>query len=88
MENTKILTEAQIEALEKVAELVRKAVEWIVDTIKSLAKVIRELWRAVVENYTNKRVVHLALHHKDLRVRKKNMNRIMKGLRRWINCKE
>jgi phosphopantothenate synthetase len=88
LENAKILTEAQIEAIEKVAELVRKAVEWIVDTIKELAKVIQELWRAVIENYTNKRVLHLAMYHKDLRVRKKNRNRIMKWLRRWINCRE
>lgn len=88
MENTKILTEAQIKAIEEVAELARKAIEWIVDIIKAAAEVITKWWRTVIESYTNKRVVHLALHHKDLRVRKKNMNRIIKWLRRWINCKE
>lgn len=88
MESTKILTEAQIEAIEKVAELARKAIEWIVDTIKAVADVVCRLWRAFIENYHNKRVIHLALHHKDLRVRKKNRNRIVKWLRRYIRCKE
>ena len=88
MENAKILTEAQIEAIEKVAELVKQAVAWIVNTIKALAEVIADLWRTVIENYHNKRVVHLAIHHKDLRVRKKNRNRIVKWLRRYMRCKE
>lgn len=88
MDNTKILTEAQIEAIEKVAELVRKAVEWIVDTIKALAEVIADLWRTIIENYHNRRVIHLALHHKDLKVRKKNQNRIMKWLWRYMRCRE
>lgn len=88
MENAKILAEAQIEAIEKVAELVQKAIAWIVDIIKALADVLQELWRIVVKNYTNKRVVHLAMHHKDLRVRKKNRNRIMQWLRRYIRCRE
>lgn len=88
MENAKILTEAQIEAIEKVAELVRKAIEWIVDIVKAVAEVIRRLWKAFIENYTNKRVIHLALYHKDLRVRKKNRNRIVKWLRRYIKCRE
>ena len=87
MENTKILTEAQIEAIEKVAELVREAVKWIVNAIKAIAEVVAELWRTVM-NYPNKRVIHLALHSKDLRVRKKNRNRIMKWLRRYMRCRE
>lgn len=88
METTKILTEAQIEAIEKVAELVREAVKCIVNAIKALAEVIAELWRAFIENYPNKRVIHLDIHSKDLRVRKKNRNRIMKWLRRYIKCRE
>lgn len=88
MENTKILTEAQIEAIEKVAELVREVVERIVDIVKALAEVIHRLWKAFIENYHNKRVIHLAIHHKDIRVRKKNRNRIVKWLRRYIKCRE
>jgi vacuolar-type H+-ATPase subunit H len=88
MENTKILTEAQMKAFEELAELVAKAIKIIVDVIKDAAKIITEVWRKVIENYTNKRVVHLALHHKDCRVRKKNTNRIMKWLRRFIKCNE
>ena len=87
MENTKILTEAQIEAIEKVAELVKEAVKWIVSAIKAIAEVIADLWRTVVENYHNKRVIHLALHSKDLRVRKKNRNRIISWLWRYMRCR-
>ena len=88
MENAKILTEAQIEAIEKVAELVQQVVTVIVTVVKKIAEYIHTLWRAIIENYTNKRVIHLALHHKNLRVRKKNRNRIIKWLRRYIRCKE
>lgn len=88
MDNTKILTEAQIKAIEEVAELVKQAVEWIVKALKALAQVVVDLWRTVIANYQNRRVVHLALHHKDLRVRKKNGHRIMRWLRRYIKCRE
>lgn len=88
MENTKILTEAQIEAIEKVAEFVMEVVKLIVDAIKAVAEVIADLWRTVIENYPNKRVMHLALHSKDFRVRKKNRNRILKWLQRYMRCRE
>ena len=88
MENAKLLTEAQIKAIEELAELVRKIVDKLVDVVKEVAKQVMILWRAVIENYQNKRVVHLALHSKDRRVRKKNTNRIMKWLRRYIRCNE
>lgn len=85
MENTKILTEAQIEAIEKVAELVQKAVAWIVEVVKRVAECIQEIVRTILENYRNKRVIHLALHHGDKRVRKKNWNRIFRWYRK---CRE
>ncbi len=88
MENAKILTEAQIEAINKVAELVRVLVEKITELVKVVAENIHKLFKAVVEKYHNTRVIYLATKHKDLRVRKKNMNRIMKWLRRHIRCKE
>lgn len=88
MDNTRILTEAQIKAFEELAEVVTKVIERLADLIKAAAKVIQELWRTFIENYRNKRVVHLALYHKDLLVRKKNRNRIVKWLRRYIRCNE
>ena len=87
MENAKILTEAQVEAIEKVAEIVKVLVERIWEIVKRVAEHIQKLWRTVIENYQNKRVVHLAIHHKDLKVRRKNMNRIMRWLRRYIRCR-
>lgn len=88
MDNTKILTEAQIKAIEDLAKVVAKVIDLIVEFVKAAAKVIHELWRAFIENYHNKRVVHLAIHHKNPRVRKKNLNRIVKWLRRYIRCRE
>ena len=88
MDNTKILTEAQIKAIEDLAKVIAEIFERIVDIIKAVAEVICRLWRAFIENYRNKRVIHLAIHHKDLRVRKKNRNRIAKWLRRYIRCNE
>lgn len=88
MENAKILTEAQIEAIENVAEAIRDVFDRLFAIIKKAAEQIAVVWRTIIENYHNKRVVHLALHHKDPTVRKKNTNRIMKWLRRWISCKE
>lgn len=88
MENTKILTEAQIEAIEQLAEVITRVFNAIWEMVKIVARAITKLWRDVLENYTNKRVVHLALHHKSLRIRKKNIARIMRWLRRYIRCKE
>jgi hypothetical protein len=88
MDNTKILTEAQIEAIEKVAELVRQAIAYIAELVTRVAECAIKIIRTILENYQNKRVVHLALYHKDLRVRKKNRNRIVNWLRRYIRCKE
>ena len=88
MENTKLLTEAQIEALEKVAELVRVLVEKITEWVKYVVENIQKFVRAIVENYHNKRVIYLATRHPAPLVRKKNMNRIMKWLRRYIRCRE
>jgi phosphopantothenate synthetase len=88
MDNAKLLTEAQIEAINKVSEFIVDAINKIVEIIKAVAEYIKEAVRAFLESYHGKRVVHLALHHKDLRVRKKNRNRIVKWLRRYIKCRE
>ena len=88
MDQTKLLTEAQIEAINKVAELVVELWRRIVEIVKAAMEVIKKAFRAFIGNYYSKRVVHLALHHKDLIVRKRNTNRIMKWLRRYIRCRE
>lgn len=87
MDNIKLLTEAQIKAVEELAEAIAKVVDWMVEFVKTAAKAISEWCITVLKNYPNKRVVHLALHHKDLRVRKKNRNRIVEWLRRYIRCR-
>lgn len=89
MENTKILTEAQIEALEKVAELVRTIVEKIAEWVKSVWPVIVRICNKLLELYhNNKRVIYLATKHGNPRVRKKNINRIAKRARRLDKCRE
>lgn len=88
METVKILTEAQIKAIEELAEVVAKVVEWIVELVKKVAEVLHKLWKAFIEKCPNKKVLHLAMYHKDLQVRKKNRNRILKWLRRYIRCRE
>lgn len=87
MENTKILTEAQIEALNKVAELATQVITYIVDLVKKLAERIYEIVRKALENFNNTRVIYLATKHGDPKVRKKNTNRIIKWLRRYIKCR-
>jgi hypothetical protein len=88
MDNAKLLTEAQIEAINKVSELIVEVVNKIVEIIKAVAETIKGAFRAFLESYHSKRVVHLAIHHKSLRVRKTNVNRILKWLRRCIKCNE
>ena len=88
MDQTKLLTEAQIEAINKVAELVVELCRRVVEIVKAAIEVIKKAFRAFLENYHNKRVVHLARHHKDPIVRKRNANRILKWLRRYVRCKE
>jgi hypothetical protein len=88
MENAKILTEAQIEAIEKVAELVRILVDKITELVKIVAENIHKLFKAIIENYRNTRVIYLATKHGNPLVRKKNQKRIVRWLRRYIRCKE
>ena len=88
MENAKILTEAQIEAIEKVSELVRVLVEKIYEWVKSAAAVICRVVKKLLEVCYNKRVLYLATKHGSPRVRKKNINRIAKWLRRGAKCNE
>ncbi len=85
MENTKILTEAQIKAIEKVAEVVTKAIDAIIEIVKRAVKVIHEL---LMRASVSRRVKCLAIKHGNPRVRKKNIHRILKKLRRQARCRE
>lgn len=95
MENTKILTEVQMKAIEDLAKAATNVINGIIEIIRALVPVVTEIcrqlaeiWRQVIAIYPNKRVVTLALNHKDCKVRKKNRNRIIKWLRRLMGCKE
>lgn len=87
MENAKLLTEAQIEALHKVAELATQAITYIAQLLKRVAECICEIVRKALENFPNTRVIHLATKHGDPKVRKKNMNRIVQWVRRYVRCR-
>ena len=88
MENTKILTESQMKAIEDLSKVATNVINGIIELIRAAARVVAEIWRQVIASYSNKRVVALALNHKDHKVRKKNRNRIIKWLRRLMRCKE
>ena len=88
MENAKLLTEAQIKAIEELAELVQAAVKKIIEVVKIVVDTLSEFVRAVMDNYSNQRVIYLATKHGNPRVRKKNQKRIVRWLRRYIRCKE
>lgn len=84
MENAKLLTEAQIKAIEKVAELIQKVVTVVIDVAKRIYEVIKE----IAKHYRGTRVIYLATKHKDPKVRKKNTNRILRWVRRYMRCRE
>lgn len=88
MENTKILTEAQIEAIEKVAELVRELIDRVVEWVKSAWAIVCHVCKKLLDIYNNKGVIHLATKHGNPRVRKKNINRLVKCTRRLTKCRE
>jgi hypothetical protein len=78
--------EEQYHVFKATFEPVIKAIQTVVETVKDLMPVIKQVGETVTKlcgeiknTYPNKRVVHLATHGKP-RVRKKNMRRIMKWL--------
>lgn len=81
----KTLEEALAELAELFRPVVEAAVEIITPIIKSIAEAlppiietIVDVMAQIIELYPNKRVVHLAKHARKERVRKKNINRILK----------
>ena len=73
----------------KSVELATKALGEAFKSITSgLADFINALWESClniqnqIKNYPNRRVVHLALHGRTERIRKKNTNRILRDLKK------
>ena len=69
-------TEAdKAEKIDRVAEALRPIVANIVEVltpaIQEAVTAINNMWRAVIECYPNRRVVHLSLHHHKKKIRKK-----------------
>jgi hypothetical protein len=67
--------------VEALQPIVASIVEVLTPAIEEATTAINNMWRSVVECYPNRRVVHLALHHRKKKIRKKNTNRIILWLR-------
>ena len=69
--------EEQLALLSEAFKPVVKAIESLIPAIKAVATVALIFGKKIMQEYPNKRVLHLALHGKR-RTRKKNMKRITK----------
>lgn len=72
--------EEQLALLSEAFKPVVKAIESLIPAITAVAKVAVKIGKRIMQEYPNKRVLHLALHGKR-RTRKKNIHRIYK----WFN---
>ena len=68
--------------VDEAVKLVKKIVDAIIEAVVPICKAISEWWLRVYKSCPNKRVFWLALHRPRERVRKKNMRRIIRWLRR------
>lgn len=84
------LTDEKKQQLTEAIKTAEKAINALVlvPIVLELTKQVVELCKNIISLYPNKRVVHLALHSKKKRVRKKNMHRIIKDMQRWDNGRE
>ena len=67
--------------VEALQPIVANIVEVLTPAIQETMTTINNIWRSVIECYPNRRVVHLALHHRKKKIRKKNTKRIILWLR-------
>jgi hypothetical protein len=67
--------------VEALQPIVASIVEVLTPAMQEAKTAINNMWRSVIECYPNRRVVHLALHHRKKKIRKKNTNRIIFWLR-------
>ena len=73
----------QMQTLIKAVENLKNAfLEDFTPLINNAIKVMTKMWDAVLHVYPNKKVLNLALHHPRERTRKKNINRIIKWLKK------
>lgn len=77
-EITKTLVPVFQNVVDALIPAIQHIIDGIVPLIEPLAEQIVQVWEETLKLYPNKRVVHLALHHPKARVRKKNVNRIVK----------
>lgn len=54
----------------------KEAFELIIDSVKEASKAIASIWNAISACIVSLRVLYLSKHHRKLKVRKKNLNRI------------
>lgn len=66
---------------EALQPIIAHILEVLAPVVKEMTQTITRCVKAVIECYPNRRVVHLALCHPKARIRRKNLNRIM----RWLN---
>lgn len=74
------MTDEERKQLSEAAE----KVESIVNATFLIVKRAAEALNKFLDEYPNKRVMHLALHSKKKKIRKKNMNRIKKDMKRYV----
>ena len=76
----------ETEDFKKAVEAIQRVAQVIAETLTPILKIsletIKALWDEILHCYPNKKVLHLALHHPKERVRKKNMRRIEKWLKK------
>lgn len=80
-----IPAEEQLALLSEAIKPVVKAIESILPAITEVARIVGKIGREFMQKYPNKRLVHLALHSKKGRTRKKNRRRIIKWLQEANN---
>lgn len=72
-----------IQAFNEAVENLKNAIlEVLTPLLDNILKFINKMWDAVLHVYPNKKVLNLALHHPKKRTRKKNINRIIKWLKK------
>lgn len=74
--------EKAVEAITKLTHALATAITPIVNVLIPIMKNFADLTRIGLEKFPNRRVVHLALHAKKPRTRKKNQKRILEWLGR------
>lgn len=77
--------EQQIQQMiDAIVPAIQCIIDAIVPLIEQCAGSIKILWDEVLKAYPDKRIVYLAFYHKKAKVRKKNLNRIVKHLSKAV----